>query len=79
MAAYWQLGNTPFDRAAIYRQLLEDPLPRNRVEVFMAAARRGWAVGTSDFAAQLEAVSLRPMSPRPRGRPPKVGGAASGE
>jgi len=80
MAVYWNLGNTPFDRAAAYRQLLQDPLPRSHVDAYVAAVRRGWVVGSSDFAEKLELATSRPVTPRPRGRPRKARtGAAVGE
>jgi putative transposase len=69
-APYWALGNTPFEREAAYRRLLEEPLPRSRVEQIEAAALHGWALGPASFVQALQADVDRPLRPRPRGRPP---------
>jgi putative transposase len=70
--AYWQLGNTPFEREAAYRRLLADGLGASRVQALAEASRKGWAVGDADFLAALAAQSARPLQPRPRGRPARV-------
>ena len=70
-AAFWALGNTPFDRYAAYRALLEEPLSSERTEHLAGAARRGWVIGSQAFLESLRQVSSRPISPRPRGRPKK--------
>jgi len=70
-AAYWALGNTPFDRCAAYRVLLEEPLRGERAEHLAGATRRGWVVGSPAFLESLRQVSSRPIGPRPRGRPRK--------
>lgn len=70
-AAYWALGNTPFDRCAAYRLLLEEPLRSGRVEQLAGAARRGWVIGSQAFLECLRQVSSHPIAPRPRGRPRK--------
>jgi putative transposase len=76
LAVYWSLGNTPFERAAAYRRLLEDPIPPKRIDALMAAVRRGWVVGSATFVEKLELVTLRPVTPQRRGRPRKVHGTA---
>jgi putative transposase len=68
-AAYWALGNTPFDRCAAYRALLEEPLHQPRATYLDGAAQRGWAVGSPIFLEALRLVSVRPVTPLPRGRP----------
>jgi len=69
--AYWTLGNTPFDRCAAYRALLEEPLPGERAARLAAAVQRGWAVGSPSFLDTLHHLSSRQVQPRPRGRPRK--------
>jgi putative transposase len=68
---YWALGNTPFDRCAAYRVLLEEPLHSERAEHLADATRRGWVIGSQTFVEELRQLSLRPVAPRPRGRPRK--------
>jgi REP-associated tyrosine transposase len=70
-AAYWELGNTPFDRCAAYRVLLEEALPGRRAEYLAGATRRGWAIGSPAFVQGLRQLSARPVAPLPRGRPRK--------
>jgi len=71
---YWALGNTPFDRCAAYRALLEEPIGSDLALRLLAAAQRGWAVGSPAFLDALRQASSRRVQPRPRGRPRKVAG-----
>ncbi len=66
---YWQLGNTPFDREAAYRTLLDTGLPPATASMLRSAALGGWAAGSAEFRARLAAATSRPAQPRPRGRP----------
>lgn len=75
-APYWALGNTPFERQAMYRARLGKPVTKGQVMQIDAALRGGWALGPTDFAQQLEERSERPAAPRLPGRPPR--GAAVG-
>ncbi len=71
--AYWQLGNTPFERESQYRRLLaEAPTPAEQAAL-RSALSRGWALGSPGFLQQLAAASERPAAPRPRGRPRRAG------
>ena len=67
--ALWALGNTPFEREAAYRQLLDEGLPTDQARALGQASRQGWAVGDADFLAELARHTDRPLAPRPRGRP----------
>jgi putative transposase len=71
LAEYWALGNTPFDRAAAYRLLLEEPQDTVLAARLAAAVQRGWPVGSHGFLAGLAERSSRRVAPRPRGRPRK--------
>jgi putative transposase len=71
-AEYWALGNTPFDRAAAYRDLLNEPLTQEREKSIADAAIKGWALGTAAFVSRLQGVLSRPVAPRRRGRPAKA-------
>jgi putative transposase len=67
--AWWALGNTPFEREAAYRRLLDDGLPPGRAQALADAVRKGWALGDAAFLAGLQLQTARPLQPRPRGRP----------
>ena len=66
---YWQLGNTPFEREAVYRTLLQDGTAPDMASRLRSAALGGWAAGSADFQARLAAATSRPAQPRARGRP----------
>lgn len=66
---YWQLGNTPFEREAAWRGLLEAGLAPGRAQTLRGAALGGWVAGSAAFAAQVAEGADRPARPRPRGRP----------
>jgi putative transposase len=70
-AAWWALGNTPFEREAAYRRCLADGLSTERAAALADAVHKGWAVGDAEFLAALAQQAGRPVQPRPRGRPPR--------
>ncbi len=82
---HWRLGNTPFEREARHAQMLAETLSEAEANALIAAAMRGWPLGTAGFIDSLTGdagdgageQSLRPRSlrPRPRGRP-KAGRAS---
>jgi putative transposase len=72
-APYWDLGNTPFDREAAYRLLLDEALPPAVTDGLVSAALHGWALGPALFVQSLQADVERPLRPRPRGRPLRTG------
>lgn len=65
----WSLGNTPFDREAAHRALLEDPLLPAEVERVESTALKGWALGSDAFLAALQTKVGRRLQPAARGRP----------
>jgi putative transposase len=68
-AAYWQLGNTPFERQAKYVRESTVMLADDAVRELYAAARHGWPVGPAAFLRALAETTARPVERRPRGRP----------
>lgn len=68
-AAFWALGNTPFDRHAAYRRLVMQPLAPAERARFDDGMRKGWAVGSAAFLAMLARQSTRRVEPRRPGRP----------
>ncbi len=68
-AAYWQLGNTPFERESRYRLLAAEPLAATEQLALQQALQGGRAFGSPAFLADLARQVDRPLVPRPRGRP----------
>jgi len=66
---YWKLGNTPFERQAHYRRLLEEGLDARPLQQLEDALFGQWALGDEDFLARLKRTSSRRLSPAKRGRP----------
>ncbi len=70
--AYWKLGNTPFEREAVYKQLCATPPVPRVAEAIIDATRKAWALGSDAFRASLAKLTARRLEPARRGRPPKV-------
>ena len=70
-ALYWALGNTPFDREAAYRALVDLGLSEQEIATLSQATLKGWALGSEKFKARLERQANRRVSPAKRGRPAK--------
>lgn len=69
LLAYWQLGNTPFEREAAYARRLSDGLPAALQSRLEDGCRKGWPVGEGGFLDALAKQVKRPIRGRPRGRP----------
>lgn len=69
--AFWQLGNTPFEREAAYRRLLEEPLSAVQLRQIESSTRKGWAWGSPGFMAEVSGGARR-AAPGQRGRPRKA-------
>jgi putative transposase len=70
--AYWQLGNTPFERESRYAALLADGLPAPLLARIVQAGQGGWALGDAAYQAALAQTLTRPVAVRARGRPKKL-------
>lgn len=70
--AFWQLGNTPFEREAAYRRLLEEPLSSVQLRQIASATLKGWAWGSPAFVATVSGEAVRRAAPGQRGRPRKA-------
>lgn len=77
--AWWALGNTPFEREATWRSRLDEGPAPMRLARLQAATQRGWPVGDPDFLAALQDSTDQPLTPRPRGRPPKEAAPGASE
>lgn len=68
-AQYWALANTPFAREAAYQRTADLGVSAALAEEVLAAASKGWALGSPDFVAQLQHQTQRRLSRRRPGRP----------
>jgi putative transposase len=68
---FWALGNTPFERELAWRRWLEEGESEVERQRLIDSALKGWPLGSARFLQSLAEISVRPMSPRPRGRPRK--------
>ena len=75
-AAYWALGNTPFEREAAYARMLQAGLGAAEGAALERALRAGLALGGAAFVAELEQVAGRRLQPGVRGRPRKMSEAS---
>lgn len=66
---YWSLGNTPFEREASYKALIEDGLSAEEVAAVSDATLKGWALGSEQFKLSLEKQTQRRVRQIKRGRP----------
>ena len=71
-ASYWALGNTPFQREALYKQLAERSLTSAQLQVIEKSVLKGWPLGSDAFKANLEKKAQRQVLPAKRGRPLKA-------
>ncbi|HSI49296.1 MAG TPA: transposase [Ideonella sp.] len=69
--AFWQLGNTPFEREAAYRQWLEEGISESERQRLTESLLKARPLGSPRFMQQLSQELARPLVPRPRGRPRK--------
>jgi putative transposase len=67
--AYWELGNTPFERELVHAQHLREGLPPHLTAGVEAAVLRGGALGTTEFMTRVAAQSGLNLLPKRRGRP----------
>lgn len=67
---YWGLGNTPFERQAAYRALLESGSSPDELDSIRYAVHRGWMLGELPVAIA-ETLANRRLAPLPKGRPRK--------
>ncbi len=61
IAAYWALGNTPFDRQAVYGRQADAGLSARQRDAIEAALRGGRPLGSAAWVATLQQGSARPL------------------
>jgi putative transposase len=69
-ALYWQLGNTPFDRQARYREFCAEGVSESERSQLYSAVLSGYGLQSEADAHKL-VESNREVRPAPRGRPGK--------
>ncbi len=75
---YWELGNTPFEREAAYKELIEQELTEDELMQIDHAVLKGWPLASSDFQRQLEKQVNRRIGLAKRGRPQKIVASVEG-
>jgi putative transposase len=70
---YWELGNTPFAREIAYANLVQGGIASVQQTALTDSTLRGWALGDSDFVANLQKQTPRRVSKTTAGRPPLTG------
>jgi putative transposase len=70
--AYWHLGNTPFEREAAYRAVIEQGVGSVDVAEIRAHLVSGRPLGSALYLREIELAADRSLARRPRGRPRKV-------
>lgn len=78
-SAYWELGNTPFERQSNYRTLSNEGLSGRTLATLRKHAHSGWPLGGDGFLSQLERQATRRVQPLPKGRPKRESGAEATE
>ena len=66
---YLALGANPIERRETYRSLFEEALSSEETEALRAHTHQQRALGSDRFRAQVEALTQRAATLRPRGRP----------
>jgi putative transposase len=69
---YWNLGNTPFQREAAYRNLLELGLSSRHFQAINTATQKSWLLGSDEYKTQMAKLTSRRVEPVSRGRPRKI-------
>jgi putative transposase len=68
---YWALGNTPFARQAVYRELCAEGMSADVAQRISDATNKGWALGDDAFLSRIgQTANRRPQPVLTRGRPP---------
>lgn len=70
--AYWSLGNTPFEREAMYSDWLAQGASAQQTAQITAALAQSGVLGDAAFTQRLALAMHRQVAPRPRGRPKKA-------
>lgn len=70
-AIYWELGNTPFQREARYREMMRQGLSQDVITKMTQSTVKSWLLGSESFQADMAKLTERRVVPAKRGRPNK--------
>lgn len=76
-AAFWQTGNTPFERDLHYLRWLEEGVSQAEAKRISEALNKGHVLGAPAYLARMEQATARSLQPLRRGRPKKQTSTAS--
>lgn len=68
-ALIWELGNTPFAREAAYAEMVGSGIAQQQQDELTHSVLSGWALGETDFVAELQNRTQRRVAKLPAGRP----------
>ena len=66
---FWNLANTPFGREAAYAALVRSGITEDQQTALTKSALAGWALGDTEFVADLQKLTQRRVSKARAGRP----------
>ncbi|MEB0139709.1 MULTISPECIES: transposase [unclassified Undibacterium] len=69
---FWAMGNTPFQREANYKHLLEQGITEQQLALLREATHKAWLLGSASFEAEMAKLTARRLQPHKRGRPRKL-------
>ncbi len=70
--AFWNLGNTPFERQMNWKIYVDEGLTSAEKEVITNSLKSGLITGHADFLGDIKSRMVSPWVPQKRGRPKKV-------
>jgi putative transposase len=68
---FWDMGNTPFQREAVYKERMAQLIPVAEIQAMTNATLKGWILGSDRFKAEMMKLTDRRVEPVRRGRPRK--------
>ncbi len=68
---FWSMGNTPFQREAVYKERMAQLIPVTEIQAMTNATLKGWILGSDRFKAEMMKLTDRRVDPIRRGRPRK--------
>jgi putative transposase len=69
---YWALGNTPFQREAAYKEMMQHAFSPGEIATISTAAMMSWPLGSEQFKVDIAKLTSRRVTPLKRGRPAKT-------
>ncbi|MDE2429488.1 MAG: transposase [Burkholderiales bacterium] len=69
---FWALGNTPFQREAAYKEMMQQALSASESQQITSSTLKGWLLGSTAFKKEMGKLTERRVEPAKRGRPRKV-------